>query len=431
MVQIKALPHPFTRSIIGVMRSAVSSISSLVLIIAISASAGAAPEFRDCEKCPVMVTAPAGVFKMGTAVADRLIDPRTGKPATNDSPQHEVTIDAPFAIGKYEVTVEEFGVFVTDTGYETVDRCMAFSKPDSFTINNDLNWKETGFNQTGDHPVVCVSFFDAEAYAIWLRDKTGETYRLPSEAEWEYTARAGSTTSYHWGTDSAKTCEYANVRSQGAYAISKRQAAADREEGFPCDDGVRQSSATGSYAPNDFGLHDVQGNAWEWVADCNHKDYDGAPADGSAWLDEPDEETRCPFGVIRGGSYLNLVERSSTTVRAGRPRSGAATNMGFRVTRGGSGGNEDRHGPDWASDPIIADPDSTGNRGEQLFAENCAACHVERATFSGVYGKDQQSVETAIRGGGNNTMSMPAFGEVLEDKDIEALAGYVRELNGW
>jgi len=411
------------------MRLPVLSITIFVSIF--SAAVDAEWEFRDCDRCPVMVTAPAGKFKMGTAVADRLIDPRTGNPATNDSPQHEVAIGEPFAIGKYEVTVDEFGAFVASTAHETVDRCMEFSKEDSFTIGQDFDWKNTGFAQAGDHPVVCVSFFDAEAYAAWLHQKTGESYRLPSEAEWEYAARAGSTTSYYWGTDSTKTCDYANVRSEGAYTISKRQAAADRDDGFPCDDGVRHSSAAGNFEPNDFGLHDMQGNAWEWVGDCSHKDYEGAPADGTAWLDGPDDESRCPFGVIRGGSYLNLVERSSTTVRAGRPRSGAATNMGFRVVRDGSGGDGGRHEPDWASDLIIADPATADTHGERLFAENCAACHVVRATFTGVYGKDQQAIETAIRGGGNNVMSMPAFGEVLEDEDIAALATYVRELNGW
>jgi len=411
------------------MRFPVLSIAALA--IALSACADPGPEFRDCGQCPVMITVPAGQFKMGTAIADRLIDPRTGKPATSDSPQHEVTIAAPFAIGKYEVTVDEFGAFIADTGYEPVDRCMEFSKEDSFTISKDFNWQDTGFEQAGDHPVVCVSFFDAEAYVAWLSDKTGEAYRLPSEAEWEYAARAGSTTSYYWGTESAETCDYANVRSQGAYTISKRQAAADRDDGFPCDDGVRHTSAAGRFAPNQFGLHDLQGNAWEWVADCNHKDYEGAPADGGVWSDGPDAKTRCPFGVIRGGSYLNLVERSSTTVRAGRPRSGAATNMGFRVASGGSDRDEDRHGPDRASDPIIADPGETSSLGERLFAQNCAACHVERATYRGVYGKDQQSVEKAIRDGGNNVMSMPAFGEVLKDEEIAALATYVRELNGW
>jgi formylglycine-generating enzyme required for sulfatase activity len=122
-----------------------------------------AAEFRDCETCPVMVEVPAGDFLMGTAVEDRLIDPRTGKPARNDGPQHAVTFENPFAIGKYEVTVAEFGAFVEATGYATTDRCMEFSKEDSFSFNKELDWNNTGFDQAPDQPVVCVSFFDAEA----------------------------------------------------------------------------------------------------------------------------------------------------------------------------------------------------------------------------------------------------------------------------
>ena len=382
-----------------------------------------APTLRDCDTCPLMQTIPAGRFLMGTAVEDRLIDPRTGKPATSDGPQHEVQFTHSFAIGVYEVTVDEFAEFVADTGHITSDRCMEFSKKDSFSFNDELDWNNVGFEQAGNQPVVCVSFFDAQAYAEWLSARTGQTYRLPTESEWEFAARAGSTGPYHWGDDRMQTCNYANVRSQGAWAISKRQAIADREEGFPCDDGVQQSSAVGRYEPNEFGLYDVQGNAWEWVADCNHKNYEDAPTDGSAWLDEG----RCQFGVIRGGSYINLVERSSVTVRAGRPQTGGATNMGFRIARGGA-------------DAVTADAEAaiaaridTGDMspGARLFDENCAACHVERNAYTGIYGTDQRAVETAIHGGGNNSMSMPAFGEVLSGEQITELASYVRDLNDW
>ncbi len=383
-----------------------------------------AAEFQDCETCPVMIEVRAGDFLMGSAVADRLIDPRTGKPATNDGPQHAVTFADAFAIGKYEVTVAEYGVFIAATGYTTTDRCMDFSKEDSFSFNKELDWNNTGFDQAPSQPVVCVSFFDAEAYAEWLSQETGANYRLPTEAEWEYTARAGATKAYFWGTEEAKACDHANVRSEGAYTISKRQAVSDRDDGFPCDDGFAQSSPAGSFSPNALGLYDAQGNAWEWVVDCNHKDYAGAPADGSAWIDADD----CLFAIIRGGSYLNLVQRSSTTVRAGRPKTGGATNMGFRIVkgRGDSGANPRtavQIGPELGTD--LTSP------GARVFAENCAACHSQQSTYKGVYGKDQKSVETAIRNGGNNVMSMPTFGDVLTDAEIRDVAAYVRELNRW
>ncbi len=405
----------------------------LWLAIAVLSGCAAQPDdtdstFTDCPECPVMRTVAAGEFMMGTAEADRLIDPRTGKPATNDSPQHPVAISYPFAIGINEVTVAQFAAFIDATGYATVDRCMEFSKPGGFTISKAHSWGNTGFPQGPDHPVVCVSFYDAAAYARWLANRTGRSYRLPTEAEWEYAARAGAATPYFWGTAEAEACTHANVRSAGADTISKRQIEADRA-GFPCDDGAVHSAAGGSYRPNAFGLYDMQGNAWEWVADCSYKDYNGAPADGSAWLEADGKD--CRFGVIRGGSFLNLVERSSVTVRAGRPRGGSATNMGFRVAM------------DLTDSSATAVNASTGNLtwgetattdtdpGAQLFADNCAACHVVSDNFEGLYGKTQEELERAIRNGGNNVMSMPAFDGRLDDSEIRTLAGYLRRVNGW
>jgi formylglycine-generating enzyme required for sulfatase activity len=379
-------------------------------------------KIHDCPDCPVMVKLPGGTFMMGTAEADRLIDPRTGKPAKNDGPQHAVMIE-PFAIGKYEVTVGEYRAFVEATGHSDGGGCMEFGAEDTFKIRKDINWDATEFSQTDDSPVGCVSFLDANAYTDWLSEVTGKTYRLPTEAEWEYAARAGTTTPYHWGADAEQACQYANIRSPGADTISKRQAQSDIEDGFTCDDGAAQSSPVGSYLPNDFGLHDMQGNAWEWVADCNHKDYRDAPADGSAWLDEGP----CQFGIIRSGSFLNRVERSSTTVRAGRPQSGRATNMGFRVAMGGVTNSAATRGEVISADAGVGD-DSVGAR---VFDANCAACHVDRTYYKGIYGTNQQAVETAIRGGGNNVMSMPAFDGVLTDAEISAVAEYVRQQNGW
>ncbi len=359
---------------------------------------------------------------MGTAVADRLIDPRTGRPATNDGPQHEVHIHTPFAIGKFEVTVAEFRTFITETGYIPLDRCMEFSKRDSFEIRTDITWDNPGFEQAETAPAGCISYFDAEAYVNWLSNKTGKAYRLPTEAEWEYAARAGSITPYHWGNNAAEACKYANIRSTGAYAISKRQAQADKAKGFSCDDGAAQSSPAGSYRANDFGLYDMQGNTWEWVADCNHKNYDNAPEDGSAWLNTK----ACRFGVIRGGSYLNLVERSTTTVRAGRPRSGGATNMGFRVAQG-----DHKNNSITTAVAVTFSARADISEAALLFADNCAACHQSPEGFEGLYGEDQDALVTTIRDGGNNSMSMPSFADRLTDTEIEKLATYLRQVNGW
>ncbi len=425
----KIAPQRFT-SYIGIvpmkivpMKTA-SVISTLVMSMLIAGCTTNAPNneadnsYRDCDDCPLMINIDGGSFLMGTATADRLTDPRTGKPATNDGPQHEVSV-AGFSIAMHEVTVEDFARFVAATQHQTSIKCMNFSKPAGFSINADTRWDKPGFPQSDDAPVGCVSFYDAQAYADWLSSISGENYRLPTEAEWEYAARAGATGPYFWGNDPERVCDYANVRSEGAYTISKRQVESDKL-GFPCDDGYPQSSPAGSFNPNSYGLYDMQGNNWEWVADCNHKNYEGAPKDGSVWQDE-----QCQFGVIRGGSHLNLVERSSVTVRAGRPRSGAATNMGFRVAKGS------------AIEMVAATgtwndkPDTANSPAEKLFNDNCAACHQNRTEFQGLYGKDEASLFRAIKEGGNNVMSMPAFGSRLTDAEISLIANYVVEKNGW
>jgi formylglycine-generating enzyme required for sulfatase activity len=379
--------------------------------------------FRDCDVCPLMVEIPAGEFLMGTAPADRLIDPRTGKPAVNDSPQHRVVFRQGFALGRYEVTVGEYKVFIADTGHQAQGKCMEFSTPGRPSQSEALDWDDIGMEQTARHPVFCISWYDAAAYAAWLSDKTGKPYRLPTEAEWEYAARAGTTTPYHWGSSAAEACRFANVRSPRAQSISQRQMDSDSDDGFPCDDGYPDAAPVGSFQPNAFGLYDMQGNAWEWVADCNHKDYEGAPADGSAWLDEEG----CQFGLIRSGSYLNRVERSSTTVRVGRPRSGRATNMGFRVALGEAPGASAAPSAARRGEPEI----TSGSPGARLFAEHCQACHQRSTHFRGVYGTDQAAVETVIRDGGNNVMSMPTFADVLDAEHITTLSSYVRASNGW
>jgi len=379
---------------------------------------GAQASHSDCAGCPAIIHIDGGTFLMGTAAEDRLTDPRTGKPATNDGPQHEVTVP-PFSIAQHEVTVAQFAAFIDATNYEPVGKCMEFSKPGGFVISDEFSWDKPGFPQTANEPVGCVSYYDAEAYAAWLASVTGENYRLPTEAEWEYAARAGSTGPYFWGNQETLACDYANVRSSGADTISKRQIKADAN-GFPCDDGYTHTSPVASFKPNALGMHDVQGNVWEWVSDCNHKTYEGAPNDGSAWTEE-----NCQFGVIRGGSYLNLVERSSVTVRAGRPRSGAASNMGFRVAKGGNS-TTTATASEWNDRP-----DNAASPGEELFNDNCAACHQYRDQFEGLYGTTSNELFKAIKFGGNNVMSMPSFGPRLTDDEIQLITNYVIEQNNW
>jgi formylglycine-generating enzyme required for sulfatase activity len=233
--------------------------------------------FKDCGECPEMVVVPAGKFMMGT--------PEDRPGADHQRPQHEVTIPKPFAIGKYEVTYAEW------------DACVA--------AGGCPNAADTGGGR-GRQPVSDVSWIEAERYVTWLSRLTGETYRLPSEAEWEYAARAGTTTLYSFGDNEAAAF--------GLYAW------------YVFDSGGK-THPVGEKKPNGFGLHDMHGNVWEWVRDCYQDSYQGAPTDGSAWSTED-----CASRVIRGGSYSSTTGRLRSDIRDAVP-SDKGSGIGFRVAR--------------------------------------------------------------------------------------------------
>jgi formylglycine-generating enzyme required for sulfatase activity len=196
-------------------------------------SLAAGDVFRDCDVCPEMVALPAGQFLMGSPDGEKDRD-------SDEGPQHEVTIK-PFAIGKYEVTFEEWDACVQAGG------CNGY-RP------GDQSWGR------GKRPVINVSWRDAQAYVAWLSGKTGQSYRLPSEAEWEYVARAGTTTRYAFGDEIvAKEANFGST--------------------------IGKTTAVGAYPPNRWGLFDMHGNVLEWVEDVYHDGYKGAPSDGTAWTD--------------------------------------------------------------------------------------------------------------------------------------------------
>jgi formylglycine-generating enzyme required for sulfatase activity len=205
---------------------------------------------------------------------------------------HRVTFASPFAMGRYEVTVAEFGMFVKATGYRTdaersgegcwhvvLAKGKLRDKP-----TEDASWRNPYIDQTGVHPVVCVSWNDAQAYVKWLSKETGKRYRLPTEAEWEYAARANTKTVYWWGDDFKDN--RANCRFCGS--------------GW---DFLKGTAPVGSFPANPFGLSDTAGNVWEWVQDCMHQSYKGAPEDGRAWGEEDSGE--CGWRGDRGSSWGN------------------------------------------------------------------------------------------------------------------------------
>ena len=238
-------------------------------------------EFQDCAGCPEMVVVPAGEYMMGS---------RYGVGYNDERPRHRVRIGDVFAVGKYEVTFAEWDACVVAGG------CGGY-RPD------DAGWGR------GRRPVVNVSWGDAQAYVEWLSRKTGERYRLLSEGEWEYVARAGTETAYWWGEEIGS--ERANCNGCGS-----------RWNG-------EKTAPVGSFEANGFGLHDVHGNVWEWVEDCWHGNYGGAPTDGSAWT----SGGNCGRRVLRGGSWSGKPGSLRSAVRVWNSAGRRINYNGFRIAR--------------------------------------------------------------------------------------------------
>ena len=273
--------------------------------------------FRDCPNCPEVVSIPAGAFSMGSP-------PDEAGRSDIEGPVRRVTIAA-FALAKSKITRGQFAAFVSETNHKTDNDCYTFENGEwNDRINRD--WRNPGFPQEDNHPAVCISWFDAKAYAKWLSEKTGKTYRLPTEAEWEYAARAGTTTSRHWGDDAAQACKFANVLDA---TTNTKVSGAAKLDSHACDDGYAYTAPVMSFKPNGFGLYDMIGNAWEWVEDCDGTNsYGRAPADG-----RPSTLGSCHYRGLRSASWLS----TPANARAASRNSGVAlihgSGVGFRLVR--------------------------------------------------------------------------------------------------
>ncbi len=273
-------------------------------------------EFQECRDCPRMILVPAGSYLMGSA-------PTEPGHSKIEAPQHSVTIAKAFASGKFEVTFDQYKAFMQETNHTAPKTCSNFDPNKNIPINLSASFWSPGFQQEGDHPAVCVSWRDAKAYVAWLSKTLAKEYRLLSEAEWEYVARAGSHTRYHFGDSEMRLCEFGNVAdSTDASKLSARPLA-------ECRDGYVRTAPVGKFAANAFGLHDTIGNVWEWVEDCGHANYEGAPSDGSAWL-----AGACTTRVSRGGGWGSIAPHLRSAAR--NTLFGADDRyhfLGFRVAR--------------------------------------------------------------------------------------------------
>lgn len=265
-------------------------------LLLVSANVAAEQEYI----VPPMVSIPAGKFTMGNDTDDGV--------KVFHSPAHEVSVKA-FQLSRYEVTVKEFRKFVEATKRKTKTQCWKRKKGSDEIEMVEGQWDSPAYAPTENHPVMCIGRDDARAYAAWLSKKTGNQYRLPSEAEWEYAARAGSNDNYFFGNDDKQLCEFANVFDRSGTAAFKRDLDVDWPS-VDCNDGAEYTAVIGSYKPNVFGLYDMIGNVGELVEDCQHFYYTGAPIDGSAWVTGCEANVyffgllrSTPMFIHRGGNY--------------------------------------------------------------------------------------------------------------------------------
>lgn len=276
---------------------------------------------RDCRDCPPMVVIPAGTFVMGT-IGD---SPEASEhPAERDLPL--ITIARPFAIGQFELTRGEFAQFAAETDFVPKSACRTWDAAGSRFVDRSVSdWRNAGFPPLAAdaQPVTCVDWFDAHNFAVWLTKKTGHNYRLPSEAEWEYAAKAGSQTLRYWGDDPADGCDFANTFDQ-----TGRETYPLAWEAAQCRDGAADLATVGHYRPNAFGLSDMIGNVWEWVEDCSSSSYIGRPKDARAWVWEG-----CERRIQRGGSWMTAPARSRSAYHGDGKPGDRAVFFGFRLVR--------------------------------------------------------------------------------------------------
>jgi formylglycine-generating enzyme required for sulfatase activity/DNA-binding winged helix-turn-helix (wHTH) protein len=264
----------------------VASPASGGLVAGTPQSAPAHPAFKDCDLCPDMIALPAGEFMMGSPEDQQARVQVEGLP-------RRVAIAKPIAIGRFEVTVEQFAAFIAETGTPVSNQCRVISGFDGDSVNWSLTQasfrQQPGYDITGLHPAGCINWHEAQAYVAWLKRRTGKPYRLPTEAEWEYAARAGTTTNFSFGDDGTELCAYArfaDLASSFTWRASCRS-----------DITARGPTQVGTLKPNPWGLFDMHGNVWEWVEDCWSPNPLEIPTDGSA-LTRPGH---CEVGVMRGG----------------------------------------------------------------------------------------------------------------------------------
>ncbi len=273
------------------------------------------PRFMEVPLVGEFAMVPAGSFCMGDLA---------GVGEEDEQPVREVEVPA-FWIARHEITRGQFAEFVRDTSYTTDAEdersgnlgCLAVVPEKwSFQYRAASNWLSPGFVQTDRHPVVCVSYQDALAFIEWLSEKSENSFRLPTEAEWEYVARAGAGSVYPWGESPELSCRYANVADQSSWPGFAKSPFGR----IDCDDGFAFTAPVGNFDSNEYGISDLHGNVWEWLSDCYRKSY--AP-------DLFDEN--CEIRVFRGSSWMNSAKSLRSANRSKNGETDRLNTVGFRL----------------------------------------------------------------------------------------------------
>ena len=293
------------------------------LVCSLPAVAAAPDGFsRDCAACPEMVVIPAGQFLMGAAPGEEEREGLADEFRHRSQPQRSVKVRS-FSAGRFEVTRGQYRMFAEATG-RSHDGCFVWTGG-TFEMEPAKDWRDPGYAQDDLHPVACVSWEDATAYAGWLSRQTGRKYRLLTEAEWEYAARGGTTTTRYWGDDAGMSCDYANGADRSTAALVP---GASNWSVVNCDDRHPFTAPVGRYRANAFGLYDMLGNVEEWTQDCWNGNYSGAPVDGSAR-----SAGDCSLRAVRGGSWIDAPVGLRVAYRVGSPTTVRVYRRGFRVAR--------------------------------------------------------------------------------------------------
>lgn len=301
---------------IGKSISAMAAITLATLIHGCASDAlkqGSQAAVASCLQCPEMQRIPAGTFTMGYD---------GGEPGRYEGPPHQVVITRDFWMAETEVTHGQFSAFVAATGYQQAPGCNVW--PKGTLAFEKASWRTPGYETQLNYPAACVSWTDAQAYIAWLSAQSGLAYRLPTEAEWEYAAAAGSADAFPWGAELEDGCAHANW-----YDISS--AGTFRWDNSSCSDGHDGPSPVASYQANAFGLYDMIGNVWEWTQDCYIVPYPSNHTTEAAV--EPAAGAQCDRRSVRGGSWMTRPSRNRIHFRGRDPEETRYFMFGFRLAR--------------------------------------------------------------------------------------------------